>query len=36
MKITLRVSKEDGEKIKAMDRGLTVSELIRDMIRNDW
>ena len=37
MKITLRISKEDGEKIKAKarDRGMTVSGLIREMIRND-
>ena len=37
MKITIRISKEDGEKIKAKarDRGMTVSGLIREMIRND-
>jgi hypothetical protein len=37
MRITLRLSKEDGQKVKdkARDRGMTVSGLIRDMIQKD-
>ena len=38
MRITLRLSKEDGQRVKdeAREHGMTVSGLIRDMIRNSY